>query len=120
MDPRFVESGAAWYSSPVAGELTVVLKNGGPGKLFYLRVHNTTGAVIFIFVFDANSAAGALVMPPFAVPANGDLELKLPSPAVANVPNVSGTAGLTISASTGATAYVAAGANAMQAHALFK
>lgn len=120
MDARFAESGATWYSSPVAGELTAVLKNGGPGKLFYLRVHNTTGATIFIFVFDANSAAGALVMPPIAVPANSDALLNLPYPATAPTPNVSGTAGLTVSASTGATAYVAAGANAMQLHALFK
>jgi hypothetical protein len=112
MDSRFIESGSTWYTSPIAGELTAVLK-ATPGKLFYLRISNLTAAARFIFLFDSASAAGALFGPPVRLAANEQVELKLVYP-------MQGAVGLTLSSSTTQNAYAAGGANDMQVHALFK
>lgn len=112
MDPRFFESGVSFYTSPVAGEQEKVIKDS-PGKLFYLRVANTTGAKIFVFIFDALTNAGGPLMPPIPVAANDQAELQLPAA-------IGFSNGLVIGASTGATAYVAAGANSLQIHTVTK
>ena len=106
MDDRFIESGATKYTSPVAGELEKNLKDGA-GKLFYLRVCNTTAALIYVFVCDGLTNAAGPMMPPIPVPANGQTELTLPGALAFAV-------GLTLAASTSQVAYAAAGANAMQ------
>lgn len=101
--------GSAWYCSPVAGELTKVLKTGR-GRLHSLRVVNTTAAKIYVFVFDNTAASGTLLMPPIPVAANDHVYLTFFQIAFAT--------GCTVSASTTPTAYAAAGANSLQIHAL--
>ena len=119
MDPRFVESGAQRYVSPLAGELAKTLKGGASGgataaggKLFYLRLCNTTAAVISALVFDGANT-DPLLCAPIPIPANSQVELKLPTP-------LGFTNGLTINASTSQVANAAAGANALQIDAIFK
>lgn len=119
MDNRFFESGASRYVSPIAGELAKTLKGGtagganaSGGKLFYLRVCNTTAAAIFVLTFDGDNT-NPILMAPIQVPANGQTELKLPGPIPFNN-------GLTISASTSQTSRVDAGANSLQIDAVFK
>jgi hypothetical protein len=119
MDPRFIESGATRYTSPLVGELAKTLKGGksataaaAGGKLFYLRVCNTTAAIVSALLFDGDNTDG-LLCAPIPIPANGQVELKLITPmAFVN--------GLTINASTSQVANAAAGANALQIEALFK
>ena len=112
MDPRFSESGITQYVSPVAGEQEKIVK-ASPGKLYYLRVANTTAARIFAFVFNAITNAGGPLMPPISIAPNSEVELVLPFPIQFSV-------GLVVGASTGATAYVAAGANSLQMLAITK
>lgn len=117
MDPRFIESGATRYTSPLAGELAKTLKGGAlgaaaGGKLFYLRLCNTTAAVISALMFDGDNT-GPLLAAPIPIPANSQVELKLVTP-------IAFVNGLTINASTSQVANVAAGANALQIDALFK
>ena len=119
MDPRFIESGATRYTSPIAGELAKTLKGGASGgasaaggKLFYLRVCNTTAAIVSALVFDGANT-DPLLCAPIPIPANGQVELKLITPmAFVN--------GLTINGSTSQVANAAAGANSIQIDALFK
>ena len=118
MDPRFVESGALRYVSPLAGELAKTIKGGlagsanaAGGKLFYLRLCNTTAAAIFALVFDGDNT-GPLLMAPVQIPANSQTELKIPPIGFVN--------GLTINASTSQVANAAAGATSLQIDALFK
>lgn len=119
MDPRWYEPGTTLYVSPIAGELTKTLKGaaaGSPlaagGKMYYLRLVNTTAAVIYGLVFDGD-AAGPLICAPIPIPANGQVELRLTGPRGFNN-------GLTLSASTSSVANVAAGINAMQIDCRFK
>lgn len=100
---------ATWYASPVAGELTKVLKSAR-GRLHYLRVVNTTAAKIYVHVYDNTAASGTLLTAPIPVAANDQFTLQ-----TFQIPF---TNGCTVSASTSATSYVAAGANSLQIHAL--
>jgi hypothetical protein len=119
MDSRFIESGASRYTSPIAGEQAKTLKGGtagganaAGGKLFYLRVCNTTAAIIYALIFDGDNT-NPLLAAPLPIPANSQTELKLITPmAFVN--------GCRIEASTSAVANAAAGANALQIDALFK
>ena len=113
MDNRFTESGTSSYVSPIAGELTAVVK-ASPGKLFYLRVVNTTAAKVYAWVCNESAFAGAaLLMPPIPIGVNDD---KIVAPVFA----LPFSTGLCISVSTSPTSYVAAGANAGQFHAVWK
>jgi hypothetical protein len=113
MDYRFVESGASSYVSPLAGELTAVVK-ASPGKLFYLRAVNTTASKVYIWVCNESAFAGAaLLVPPIPIAANEDKLVNLPYA-------LPFSTGLAISVSTSPTSYVAAGANSGQFHAVWK
>ena len=112
MDPRFTESGITSYVNPLAGEQEKLVK-ATPGKLFYLRVTNTTGAKTFVHVVNGITNAGVPLMPPVPVAANDSVELKLPFA-------IGFSIGLLLGASTSAVAYAAAGANSLQAQAVFK
>ena len=112
MDPRYVESGATRYVSPVAGELSKTLQADGAGKIFYARFCNTTAAKIYIFLFNGNDSTDPILIPPIPVAANENADF-MPYP-------IAFSAGLTIAASTSQTGYVAAGANAMQIEVLYK
>lgn len=112
MDPRFNESGFANYATVVAGELTSAVKSGA-GKLFYLRVANTTAAKRYMFVFDNTAASGTLLCPPIPVAANDSVGLVLPGP-------LQFATGLTVSSSTAQASYAAGGANDLQTHAVYK
>lgn len=119
MDSRFIESGASRYTSPIAGEQAKTLKGGtaggasaAGGKVFYLRLANTTAAIITALLFDGDNT-NPLLSAPIPIPANGFVELKLITP-------IAFTSGCRIEASTSQVANVAAGANALQIEALFK
>jgi hypothetical protein len=120
MDPRFIESGASRYVSPIAGEQTKLLKGAqagnaaaAGGKLFRLRVCNTTAAIIYALVFDGISS-DPLIMAPVPIPANGQTMVDLTAGPVTFVN------GLTIASSTSAVTNTAAGANSLQIDATFK
>lgn len=113
MDPRFVESGASVYLSAEAGEKTATIKSGA-GKLFYLRIANTTASKVYAWVFDATAAAdnGVLLAVPIPIAANSDAVL-FPYP-------LGFATGLTISSSSTQTSYTAGGNNDLQIQAVYK
>jgi hypothetical protein len=112
MDPRFVESGSTWYCSPVAGEQTKTLKSTA-GKLFYLRVANTTNVAHYAHVYDNTTGSGTPLCPPLVLPANGERELQLRYP-------MQFSTGASIASSTSQTSVTGGAANDLQIHALYK
>lgn len=104
-------NGSTFYVSPVAGELTKTLK-AAAGFLHYGRFVNTTAAKIYVFLFDNTAASGTLLCPPIPVAPNDQFEFKM-------VAALQYATGCTVSASTTPTSYTAAGANALQIHALW-
>jgi hypothetical protein len=113
MDPRFIESGASSYVSPEAGEKTKTIKTGA-GKLFYMRIANTTSSKVYAWLFDDVSAADnkTILCPPIPVAANSDAVL-FPYP-------LGFTTNLIVSSSSTQTSYTAGGNNDLQIHAVYK